>query len=124
MKRDWDLIRELLLEFEKRCDGDQSANSRLLEIESRSDTEIAYHISLLAEAGLIDAADRSTNTDSQWLVNRLTWDGHEFLDAARDRGRWQRAKETITSKGGGLGFDLLMEVLVTMARGAITGGTT
>jgi hypothetical protein len=33
-------------------------------------------------------------------VSRLTWEGHEFLDAARDEKRWKKAMSTVKEKGG------------------------
>ena len=44
-----------------------------------------------------DMWEQSTN-------GRLTWQGHEFLDAARNEDRWNQAKKTISEKGGSLTF--------------------
>jgi Hypothetical protein (DUF2513) len=52
---------------------------------------------------------------------RLTWDGHEFLDAARDDTRWQKAKRYIVEKGSGLSFEVLQGVLMKLMTDALAG---
>ena len=46
--------------------------------EGRPSEEIQYHIRLLAEAGLIEADEI---VPGQWWPERITWMGHELLDA-------------------------------------------
>lgn len=52
------------------------------------------------------------------MTTRLTWLGHEFLDAARDDGRWEKAKSAI-SKVGGWSFEVVKHILVELAKDAI-----
>jgi len=40
-------------------------------------------------------------------IKRLTWDGHEFLDKARNRSVWNRAKQLIIDGGLSLSFEAL-----------------
>ena len=48
---------------------------------------------LLNEARLVKAVNFSTTYgDSNWVPLRLTWEGHDFLDAARNEDRWKKAK--------------------------------
>jgi len=61
MKRDMDLVRELLLRIEEfakpatRFNTDQlHANDLRLKVEGYDRTQIAYHVSLLIEARLVD----------------------------------------------------------------------
>ena len=52
-------------------------------------------------------------------VQRLTWEGHDFLSKAREVSTWKRAKELIVAKGGPLTFDILKSVLTKLATDAI-----
>lgn len=85
MKRDLSLIRQILLDLE---DGGAYTNWLDIDIEAYSPEQMDYHLDLLVEAGLISVAS-SERGRSRQLPVRITWDGHEFLDAARDESRWQ-----------------------------------
>jgi hypothetical protein len=65
---------------------------------------------LLKEAGLIDAIDVSKGAND-WKPKRLTWEGHEFLDAARDNKRWEKAM-VVMSQVGGFVFDVGKQLLI------------
>lgn len=124
MKRDWDLIRALLLEIEERC-GPEPVGAEQLQAGSDR-PQVAYHVGLPIEAGLVAGEDTTSHAGEDYMVQRLTWRGHEFLEAARDDTRWKRAKTTIVSKGGALMFELVKETLIAGARAAIAaagGGT-
>ncbi|EJC7157885.1 DUF2513 domain-containing protein [Vibrio parahaemolyticus] len=89
MKRDMELIRKLLLTMEE--------NPRQLEVEGYDKNQVKYHTLLLIEAGFLDGnvSDTLANTSvvpSFVSVNRLTWDGHEFLDNIRKEEVWNTIK--------------------------------
>ena len=116
MKRDMDLIRDLLFYFERGADerkplptSDVTRDGVVVPKD-----EVNYHIKLLHEARLVEA----TKFHSGWVVHSLTWSDHEFLDAARDDTHWNRAKEIVQEKGGGLMIDVLKGVLTQLARQA------
>ena len=73
----------------------------------------------MCEAGLIDALSFSSGSELDWRPVSLTWAGHDFMDAARDEHRWDRAKRTIKEKAGAVGFEVLKAVLVSLARGQL-----
>jgi hypothetical protein len=109
MKRDTDLVRQILIEIEKQP---FTGGWIRLEIDDYDCGEISYHVMLLHEAGLILAVD--TTKRNSWLPLRLTWDGHEFLEAARDNSRWQQAKSTMMEKAGGITFEILKQLLMNL----------
>lgn len=118
MRRDMDLIRNILLELESQPSAGPLKD---LRIESYNEDEISYHVLLLHEAGLIEALDASGRDRLQWWPIRLTWQGHEFLEASRDDARWKAAKEKIVGAGGGLVFEVLKQLLVTLMKNAVFG---
>ena len=112
MKRDMDLIRTILLQIEQQPFTDAWVE---LNVEGYAPEEITYHVILLAEAGLIEADDVSSGAKMKWNPKRLTWQGCEFLDAARDNNRWNKAKLTM-GKVGGFVFDIGKQVLVELIK--------
>ena len=90
MKRDMDLVREILLQLEN--SNAQPLGPAEIAIEGRTNTEVSYHIELLHEAGLLEARNWSSHSGHDWRAIRLTWWGHEFLDAARSDTIWREAK--------------------------------
>ena len=118
MKRDMDLIRQILLQVEEFPEYEWVP---LDKIEGADEEELSYHVQLLSEAGLIEAHNASGLNSLEWNPIALTWAGHEFLDAARDDARWNAAKSTVLSRVGNLSFDLLKEVLSQLAKGQLVG---
>ena len=118
MKRDMDLVRNILLKVEEHEHGHAP---RKVEIEGYSDEQIGYHAWLMGEAGLLHVAD-TTCMDSPSPVaipTSMTWEGHEFLEAARQSSTWEAAKEKISKAGAGLTFEVLKAVLVAISKGAL-----
>ena len=118
MKREMELIRQILLEIEKRP-YDQGLID--LEIPGYTSSQVSYHVLLLKDAGLIEAIDFSTFAGPDWRPSRLTWQGHEFLDASRDEGRWQKALDIMKDKAGVIAFDVLKELLIQLMRNSVFG---
>ncbi|MBO1903977.1 DUF2513 domain-containing protein [Microvirga sp. 3-52] len=102
MKRDMDLIRNLLLEIEESEKpvvyiADLMAAERLQGIEQ---LDIDFHLKLLIEAGLIDANKKQgISTVGGWYIRQLTWNGHEFIDSIRDPEIWRKTKEGASTAG-------------------------
>ena len=125
MKRDMDLIREILLWIEENIPwGEQHE----VAIEKRDPGAVGFHVVLLREAGLIVAHETSPSTvplpehAAELKVTRLTWDGCEFLDAARDEKTWSRAKAEVSEKSGGLSFEIMKSVLIESIKRQLFGG--
>lgn len=119
MKRDMELVRKILLETERLSLGESGGS--LLELEGYDQQTVSYHVMLLDEAGLIKGIDSSGVSDITWFVDRLTWEGYEFLEASRNEQIWKKAITTITNKGGGVAFEVLKQVLIAMTKEAILG---
>lgn len=119
MKRDMNLIRDILLALE----AESSAFApESLQLEGYSDEQIGYHTLLLVEAGLVEGVKTSSfDSDSPSAsATRLTWSGYEFLDAARDKNRWQEALRIVQEKGGGaVTIGTLTQLLSALAKQAM-----
>ncbi|MEW5988435.1 MAG: DUF2513 domain-containing protein [Chloroflexota bacterium] len=58
---------------------------------------------------------------TDYKITGLTWNGHEFLEAARNDQFWNRAKRVLREKGSGMVFSLLNELLLHFGKEAISG---
>lgn len=116
MKRDKTLVREILIELEKRTFGQEYSK---LVIEGHNSEEIMYHVKLLYKANLIHTMDMSGSNDMNFLPGSLTWDGHEYLELARNETRWNKAKDIMKNQVGGFVFDILKQLLIVLANEAI-----
>lgn len=110
MRRDMDLCRKILLAIEEK--GDPAGGwIEDLGIDGYEADIISAHIQLLDEKGLIEAIDLSSASSFELKAERLTDDGHEFLDHARDETIWNKAKQIVLEKAGSLSLDVLITVL-------------
>ena len=119
MKLDPDLVRQVLLKVEE-FPFDGAFHD--VEIEGRTENEISYHIMLLNEAGLLEALDLSTHSGVCWKPTRLTYDGHQFLDAARNDTVYQKAKSWTLKTTGTLTLEGLKFALPHVIKALIQGG--
>jgi hypothetical protein len=111
MKRDVDLIRQLLFDIEQHgceCTLESLRGSATHEGDERK----RYHLRLCIDAGLAKEIDRSA-TGSPCV--RLTSAGHEFLDICRGGDRWQAAKAIVHQQTGGFSLTVLRAVLTKWA---------
>jgi hypothetical protein len=118
MKLDMDLVRKILIILEEYPHG---FYDQFVQIEGYSPEQIGYHVTLMEEAGMLLVVD-ATHMGSQGpeaMPRRLTWQGHQFLNACRDERRWTRAKE-IFREAGGVSFDIAKEVLIRLMMTSIT----
>src|SRR5262245_10638546 len=107
MKRDADLIRQILFDLERHaadCPVESLRNDTSHEIDERT----RYHLRLCIDAGLAKEIDRSAAGSP---CVRLTNAGHEFLDICRGDDRWQAAKWIVHQQTGGLSLAVLRAVL-------------
>jgi hypothetical protein len=111
MKRNPDLIREILLKIEMVPYPNQHVTFKIADY---SDDDISYHIQLLCEAGFIEAYDNPYVCFFEWEQVRLKWAGHEFLDLAKNQSRWEEAKRIILETAEGINFDILKQVLLQL----------
>lgn len=111
MKRDMDLIRKLLLDLETR-DKDGSTDSDISL--NYPEEQILYHAYLLVDARLATGFDISHDGCAlpQYSLLSLTWNGHEFLEAARNETNWNKAKN-VFAKAGGILLPVLFEYLAS-----------
>ena len=114
MKRDLDLVRQILLQIEALPAG-PAAQYRMSEIE---DPVLLAHLELLIDAGLVNGKiARSHGTRGDVIsVEGLTWQGHEWIEMMRSQSVWNETKSTVLEQGGALTFDLTSAVAAKLLR--------
>lgn len=117
MKRDVDLIRAMLLEVESWPPGARVPSTRIV-IEPYTEEQIRYHAELLHDAGFIGGvvAVHRASGERPAIVGRLTWRGHEFVDATRSDVVWAAVKERAKPVGGSTNMELLEELFSSVSR--------
>ncbi|UWQ42049.1 DUF2513 domain-containing protein [Leisingera aquaemixtae] len=90
MKRNDDLLREMLFEFE----ADQSGVLHFRKFLSMPQEQIErnHHVSLLSDAGLVTKVSETGF--------RLTNMGHDYIEAIRSDTVWQKTKDGAAKVGG------------------------
>ncbi|MBW9274775.1 MAG: DUF2513 domain-containing protein [Candidatus Thiodiazotropha sp. (ex. Lucinisca nassula)] len=112
MKRDMDIVREILLSI---ADEGKVPSNEMIE----NDT-LQYHLWIMQEAGLVDnfsCFGPEGGTAKNPL--ELTWQGNEFLEAARSKQIWDKAKEIAIEKTGSISFEIVKTILVGLAKNAV-----
>ena len=117
MERDMDLIRTLLLEIESWPPGARVPSTRIV-IEPYTEEQIRYHAELLHDAGFIGGvvAVHRASGERPAIVGRLTWHGHEFVDATRSDVVWAAVKQRAEPVGGSVNMALLAELVASVSR--------
>lgn len=112
MKLDPDLVRAILITYEEL----PFMGGKNIQIEGYSKEDLIYHQELLEEAGFIKAKiNRYDNGGGSVYARRLTYKGHEFLNASRDEGRWKTVRDAL-NKSGGFVMDVAQALLIALLR--------
>ena len=114
MKRDMDLMRQILLLIEERSDVPPKILTLKDFIDIKEDAYmISLHIDLLRDAGLIEVINTSylERGLKDFDITRLTLAGYEYLDAIRDIKIWHKVKQSISFVGGAT-LDVIKQVAV------------
>ena len=95
MKRDMDLLREILLEVEKIPAMQPWRAKELLGYEKK---DVVAHIQLALDADLVDARIiKGMMPDA--FISRITNSGYDFLEASKQKTIWEQAKHQLTAQG-------------------------
>lgn len=117
MKRDLELIRNILLNIE-------SSSKNRIYISDLTDDEgmapiISLHIELLLDCNYLEATPIKTMGChyQQFIIHRMTSQGYDYLDNIRDEKVWQKTKSQI----GKVSSSVSLEVIKTVSSKIILG---
>ena len=107
MKRDMDLIRQIVLAV-------QAADGPVFGVEGIDNKDFCVHAQLLDEAGLVACPPSIRGQlapPNKAVIFRLTWAGHDFADSITDNTIWKKAKDNVIKPSASWTFSILMEYL-------------
>lgn len=136
MKRDWDLLRKLLVDIEEERDPfadlpnepswkdqDEDTYNKQLEDYQAIEGRLFGHLELLVSSGYIDGLQliRSLDGSLHYAKTnpRLTMAGHDLLDTMRSSVIWENIKETAKSKGIELTFEAIKALAAFVLKAVI-----
>lgn len=98
MKRDLDLIRDMLIKIEDLTPSKEVTLEDFLELSSDKD-KLYYHLELIIDNNFISykAMPCMGAKYNLFIIHRLTSQGHDYLDSVRDPGIYKEAKSKIGS---------------------------
>ena len=110
MKRDWNIIRAILLRLEAAETPNTTLNAD--DLAPYTGQEVAYNIRLLSEAGYIKANILESKSGdgliAAALARSLTNSGHELLDTIRSDTVWSKIQDKFKTSGVDMTFDLVI----------------
>ncbi|WP_434681367.1 DUF2513 domain-containing protein [Pseudomonas sp. R1-18] len=119
MKRDWELVRKILIAVEEIQGHNQHVDGT--SIPGYDAPLVSYHIYLLKEAGLLEATCATFLSEPrQCHAFELTWEGHEFLDQIRPQSIWNKTVSLVREKGLDLSFSTIKAAAAAVAKSLIT----
>lgn len=119
MKRDWELVRKILIAVEGLEGHGQTVEGS--SIAGYDATLVSYHIFLMKEAGLVRAVCSSPLSEPrQCFAQEMTWAGHEFLDQIRSQAVWSKTVGLLREKGLDLSFDTIKAAAAAVATGLLS----
>ncbi|MBE2188430.1 MAG: DUF2513 domain-containing protein [Candidatus Kapabacteria bacterium] len=126
MKRDMELIRNILLAIEahpkanaKRDEIYNSLNPELQGFEFQNDT-IYEHIKLLKEANIIDYDLVEYLGGKYDMPNgiRITWDGHEYLASIKNDAVWSNIKARLGKESINAPVEIIKQLGISLLQNA------
>jgi hypothetical protein len=116
MKRDFELIRKLLIFFNEK-DGPEHVLEPFVG-EEYSKSVVQYHLRLMQQADLLNCeVEKSSTSDRviRVIPFDLSWEGQEFLAKISNEGVWPKLKGMMGSKGGSLAFTVINQLATKLA---------
>ena len=113
MKRDMDLIREILLQIEK---TPREKLDHLSAPEGYDYDTMTEHLVLLEDAGFVEGELIGTFRSRRYIVHKMTWDGHDFLDAVRTPMVWNEVKNRLLAFGGNSALEIVKDLAIQVTR--------
>ncbi|MDQ3586036.1 MAG: DUF2513 domain-containing protein [Acidobacteriota bacterium] len=98
MKRDMELIRKILINVQN---GDLNEG-----VKGYDDDTVKYNKALLKDRGLVEAmvhyssiGDKPEDIPDLVIIKKLTWEGHDFIEAIENEGKWKKVKAFLSDAG-------------------------
>jgi hypothetical protein len=114
-QRNLERIRELLFLAESVEQSPEADEHEKVYVDIRDDMIAgdSYQLTLMKDAGWIDGRHVSAG------VFRLTNSGHDYLDAVRDQGVWEKTKAAVIETGGSATLEIVKNLAIGFLKSKI-----
>ena len=120
MKRNLDLIREIMLWIEEHGREGRSYPSTVIKIEGFNSLEIDFHLRLLQQAGFVNIPTDTVKRPLRYEhFNNLTMKGFDYLDSVRDNSVWLKVKEKLAKVGGSVAIELIPTIASSVIKSVL-----
>lgn len=127
MNLNYDCIRDILIFIqdnqkynEQTGRLEQFFSNKLSENESLTANyekdQIKYCIEKMCDNDFLAYEPPKYVRDSTYVINNITYTGHQYLDSIKDKSIWEKTKEIIQSKGMKFTFDVIQAVAIAYAK--------
>ncbi len=121
MKRDLDLIRLILLKIENNKELNPFLPAAEFTFEGYEPDLVKYNLMQLIEADYINGkVQKYLGGEIDLFVVGLTWNGHDFLDLAKNDNNWNKAKK-VGEAAGAMTLEIMRKILVEIASNVALG---
>jgi len=119
MKRDMELVREILLHVESRKD----AKPKAVRIEGYEDPIVVQHVEMLLDTKLLKGLKSLSGSGGlpHITVIDLTWSGHEFISALKNKTVWNRIKTKFGDQLAELPLPVIKEAGIAILKEMVKG---
>ena len=112
MKRDLDLVRQLMLQIEA-LPAVPPVQYRMGEVE---DPVLLKHLEMLIAAELVNGKISHGSRGDVITISGLTWEGHEWIEMVRSQAVWNQTKSELLDRGGAMTYELTKAVASKLLR--------
>lgn len=113
MKRDMDMVRDLLLKIEA-APPRASWKTVVTTTDNDEAKKALWHLKLIEEAGFIRSKPIHLHGARLPEMIEMTWEGHDFMDSVRDPKVWEKTKQGAEAAGG-----FTVDLLKDLAKGFV-----
>lgn len=116
MKRDWDVIRKILLTCEAAPSGQRITSRAFPDLDK---AVVFEHVRILTDAGYLEADLKPSSTGAgggEFMILYMAWDGHDLLAKMKSDTWWAKIKKVAADKGLTLTFDVIKTLALPAAK--------
>ena len=113
MKRDLDLMRDIMLDLEAMPHLNNNIHALFPNRSQEEYEKLSFHVALLSDAGYVKLGMVLMGYNfHNYYIERITDDGHQFIQLIREDTVWNKCKKHCAEFGASLTIEILKSILV------------
>ncbi|MBQ8691309.1 MAG: DUF2513 domain-containing protein [Phascolarctobacterium sp.] len=112
MKRDLDLMRQIMLDLEAMPHLGNNINALFPNLTKEDYEKISFHVALLSDAGYLKLGMVLMGYGfHNYYIERITDTGHQFIQLIREDTVWNKCKKHCVEFGASLTIEILKSII-------------